>query len=143
MNLRVWLGTAFLMVFVIGCVSKSDVEKVLSDHPEIIFNIIRNAAQAIENEGSITVRSRVNGTKAIVEIADTGAGMDETHLKKIFNPFFTTKEPGKGTGLGLFIVKQIIERNEGSISATSVPGQGTTFRLTFKLADKAENVQNV
>ena len=52
-------------------------------------------------------------------------------LEKIYDPFFTTKEPGKGTGLGLFIVRQIVERNKGRISVKSTVGQGTTFFLDF------------
>ena len=69
-----------------------------------------------------------------IEIADTGSGIDSDKLKKIFDPFFTTKEPGKGTGLGLFIVRQIIERNKGRISVESEVGKGTTFTLEFPAA---------
>ncbi|MBD3296469.1 MAG: GAF domain-containing protein, partial [Candidatus Omnitrophica bacterium] len=82
---------------------------------EIFFNIIRNAAQSIKDEGTITFRAGRAGSRVKVEIEDTGSGIDGADLDQIFNPFFTTKEPGKGTGLGLFIVKQIVERNGGTI----------------------------
>jgi len=99
---------------------------------EVFFNIIRNAAQAIKGSGEIWVRvSKARGGVS-VDIRDTGEGMDKGRLKQIFNPFFTTKDPGKGTGLGLFIVKQIVERNGGNISVDSEPGKGTTFRILLR-----------
>lgn len=105
---------------------------------EIFFNIIRNAAQSIkEGNGEIRVKA-FNHDKAVhVDIEDTGEGISKTNLGKIFNPFFTTKDPGGGTGLGLFIVKQIVERNNGTISAKSELGRGTTFSLTFTSAEAA------
>jgi signal transduction histidine kinase len=102
---------------------------------EIFFNIIRNAAQSIDGEGTITLRARRAGRKVKVEIEDTGSGIDGNDLDRIFNPFFTTKEPGKGTGLGLFIVKQIVERNGGSISVSSSKGEGTTFTMFFNASE--------
>lgn len=66
-----------------------------------------------------------------IEIEDTGSGISPDKLGKIYDPFFTTKEPGKGTGLGLFIVRQIVERNRGRISVESTVGKGTTFFLDF------------
>jgi len=103
---------------------------------EILFNIIRNAAQSIEGSGTISVSARLSGKHVLVDISDTGAGINETDLVQIFNPFFTTKEPGKGTGLGLFIVKQIIERNGGRITVKSEPGAGTIFTLAFAVSEK-------
>jgi len=64
----------------------------------------------------------------------TGSGIPPDKLGKIYDPFFTTKEPGKGTGLGLFIVRQIVERNKGRISLESTVGKGTTFYLDFPAA---------
>jgi signal transduction histidine kinase len=99
---------------------------------EILFNLIRNAGQAIEPPGTIWVRAYSKGeTQVRIEIADTGCGIQADTLEKIFDPFFTTKEPGQGTGLGLFIVRQIIERNKGRISVESAVGKGTTFFLDF------------
>ncbi|MGB2600890.1 MAG: ATP-binding protein [Candidatus Omnitrophota bacterium] len=98
---------------------------------EIFFNLIRNAAQSIENKGEILIRATNINNKVNIEIKDTGIGMDKNHLAQIFDSFFTTKEPGEGTGLGLFIVKQIVEKNEGRIAVKSELGVGTTFHLRF------------
>ena len=72
-----------------------------------------------------------------LDIKDTGSGIPPEKLEKIYDPFFTTKEPGKGTGLGLFIVRQIVERNKGRISVESTVGKGTTFFLDFPAASQA------
>ena len=113
---------------------KEDLPYVSADRKqiqEIFFNIIRNAAQAIDGNGKITIRvSSANG-KIHINIEDSGKGISKRHLDQIFNPFFTTKDPGKGAGLGLFIVKQIVERNNGHIVVQSELGKGTTFRLVF------------
>ncbi|MBI1992719.1 MAG: GAF domain-containing protein, partial [Candidatus Omnitrophica bacterium] len=101
---------------------------------EVLFNLIRNAAQAIRPPGMITIRSRAREGAVRIEIEDTGAGIPPEKLGKIYDPFFTTKEPGKGTGLGLFIVRQIVERNKGEIAVESTVGKGTTFFLDFPVA---------
>ena len=98
---------------------------------EVLFNILRNAGQAIKPPGTITVRAHTHQNDVRVIISDTGSGMPPETLNKIYNPFFTTKEPGKGTGLGLFIVRQIVERNKGRITVESTVGKGTTFYLDF------------
>ena len=103
---------------------------------EVFFNLIRNAAQAIEEKGKVTIRARKEDDKVIVDIEDTGQGIPEDKLAEIFNPFYTTKEPGKGTGLGLFIVRQVVERNKGRISVKSKVNEGTTFTLEFPVATK-------
>jgi signal transduction histidine kinase len=101
---------------------------------EVLFNLIRNAGQAIAPPGRITVRARADADRVRIEIADTGSGIPADKIEKIWDPFFTTKDPGKGTGLGLFIVRQIVERNKGRISLESVVGKGTTFFLDFPVA---------
>lgn len=108
---------------------------------EVLFNIIRNAAQAMERDkkdGWISLSGSLSNGSAIIRIADNGSGIPADKLGQIFNPFFTTKEPGKGTGLGLFIVRQVIERNKGTITVESQEGVGTTFTLTFPLADQTK-----
>lgn len=115
----------------------SNFPKIMADRKElqeVLFNIIRNAAQAIGGSGRIVVGGQRNGTRAMITIKDSGHGIAPDKMEKIFHPFFTTKDPGKGTGLGLFIVKQIVERNEGTIAATSKVGEGTEFTLTFRMA---------
>ncbi len=102
---------------------------------EVLFNIIRNAGQAIGEKGKITIWGRENKGRIVIEIQDTGSGIPEDKIKELFNPFFTTKDPGKGTGLGLFIVRQVVEKNGGRIylKETKV-GEGTTFTLEFPVA---------
>jgi len=102
---------------------------------EVLFNLIRNAAQAITPPGTIRVRARTHEDGRVrIEIEDTGSGIAPDKLGKIYDPFFTTKEPGKGTGLGLFIVRQIVERNRGRIAVESTVGKGTVFFLDFPAA---------
>ncbi len=105
---------------------------------EVLFNIIRNAGQAVTPPGTIWVRARHLDEDVVrIEIQDTGSGIPADKIEKIWDPFFTTKEPGKGTGLGLFIVRQIVERNKGRITVESTVGKGTTFFLDFPAAKPA------
>ncbi|MGH7198678.1 MAG: ATP-binding protein [Candidatus Omnitrophota bacterium] len=102
---------------------------------EVLFNIIRNAAQAInKKEGHILVSGFADDGAAVVRISDNGMGIPQDKLNHIFSPFYTTKGPGEGTGLGLFIVKQVVERNRGAISVESETEVGTTFTLRFPTA---------
>jgi len=99
---------------------------------EVLFNLIRNAGQAIGEKGKITVLVRQSRGRVLIDVADTGSGIPDDKIKELFNPFFTTKGPDKGTGLGLFIVRQVLEKNHGRIylKETKV-GQGTTFTIEF------------
>ena len=101
---------------------------------EVLFNIVRNAAQAIVPPGRITIHAMPHDAQVRIAIEDTGSGIPPDKLSKIYDPFFTTKEPGKGTGLGLFIVRQIVERNRGRIFVESTVGKGTAFFLDFPAA---------
>ena len=101
---------------------------------EVFFNLIRNAAQAMDERGRIDIVAKEKNGKVRIDIQDTGHGIPENKLEQIFNPFYTTKDPGKGTGLGLFIVKQVVEKNHGKISVKSKEGEGTTFTLEFPLS---------
>lgn len=117
---------------------------ILGDHKqiqEVLFNIIRNAAQAMDKKsGRIIVSGFSQNGSAIIRIADNGSGIPPDKMDQIFNPFYTTKEPGKGTGLGLFIVKQVVEKNRGTISVESDLGVGTTFTLKFPAPEPARAV---
>ena len=105
---------------------------------QVLFNIIRNAGQAIEGEGVITINVGREDEKVKIDIKDTGPGIPKEKLSEIFNPFYTTKEPGKGTGLGLFIVRQLVERNKGKLSVDSEPGKGAVFMLEFPVSEKVK-----
>lgn len=107
---------------------------------EVLFNLIRNAGQAIGEKGKISVIAKEWAGKVYIDIKDTGSGIPEDKMKELFNPFFTTKEPGKGTGLGLFIVRQVVEKNGGKIylKETKV-GEGTTFTIEFPIAVAQES----
>ena len=115
-----------------------DLPKILTDRrqlQEILFNLVRNAGQAIEQKGKITIRAGLNGSERVaIEVSDTGSGIPPEQLQRLFTPFFTTKGEGKGTGLGLFVVKQLVERNGGTIKVQSQTGVGTSFILEFPVA---------
>lgn len=102
---------------------------------EVLFNLIRNAGQAIGEKGKITLTAREDKRRIFIDIKDSGSGIPEDKIKMLFNPFFTTKDPGKGTGLGLFIVRQVVEKNGGRIYLKETRlGEGTTFALEFPIA---------
>jgi len=97
------------------------------------MNLFNNARDAMPEGGELTIRAKESNDVAIVTISDTGMGMDKETLEKMFDPFFSLKEVGKGSGLGLSTVHGIVEGHRGTILATSEPGKGTTFTLTFPL----------
>ena len=100
---------------------------------QVILNLISNAIDAIGKDGTVSVKSRADGSKIRVVITDTGPGIPENMQKKIFDPFFTTKSSGKGTGLGLWISYTIIEKLGGSLSLRSQVGQGAEFTITLPI----------
>ena len=86
------------------------------------------------------MRVRQDRYKVYLDIKDSGSGIPEDKLKELFNPFFTTKEPGKGTGLGLFIVRQVVEKNGGKIYLKETKmGEGTTFTVEFPVTISRES----
>jgi signal transduction histidine kinase len=117
----------------VGC---SFIEK--SQYTRLLLNLVVNARDAIPESGTITIRlAPVNvtghpsyvGRFVLLEVIDTGVGMDEATRQRIFDPYFTTKE--QGTGLGLAVVKQVVDRVGGFIRVESEVGRGTTFRVCF------------
>ncbi|HEX4476571.1 MAG TPA: response regulator [Polyangiaceae bacterium] len=114
---------------------------------QVFLNLLVNAAQAI-NEGhadanEIRVRTSLDETeRVVVEISDTGTGMSQKTLQKLFTPFFTTKPQGIGTGLGLDICHRIITTSGGDITVESKLGTGTTFRISLPLARADVPVSN-
>jgi signal transduction histidine kinase len=131
----------------INLIGVSNNHMILADQTQlhqVIVNIVNNAVDAMDGEGIITIEvshihindddlarlptiSKKDYCK--IDISDTGHGMDQDTMKRIYEPFYTTKEVGKGTGLGLSTVHTIIKEHEGDISVTSQLGKGTTFTL--------------
>lgn len=100
---------------------------------QVISNIVLNAAAAMPEGGTITLATEHGAGIVSITVTDTGAGIAEADLKKIFQPFFTTKPIGEGTGLGLAVVHGIMKGHGGSVVATSTLGMGTTFTLSFPI----------
>ena len=105
-----------------------------SELRQVLVNLLVNAAQAIAPGGAITLRTRAESGCGIVEVEDDGPGVAAEALPYIFDPFYTTKEVGKGTGLGLTISYQLLQRMGGRITVRPNPGGGTTFRVELPLA---------
>uniref|UniRef100_UPI0032EC3B4A tetratricopeptide repeat protein n=1 Tax=Ekhidna sp. TaxID=2608089 RepID=UPI0032EC3B4A len=100
---------------------------------QAMMNIIANAEQAIKEEGTIEITTRRRDGQMEIWVEDDGEGIPEENLMKISDPFFTTKAPGEGTGLGLFITFSIIEEHNGHIDVKSNLGEGTKFIITLPL----------
>ena len=107
----------------------AEVECVISQLNQVFMNLLVNAAHAIEERGTITLRTGQQGEEVWVEVADTGKGIAPEHINKIFDPFFTTKPVGKGTGLGLSLSYGIIQKHHGRIEVNSEVGKGTSFKV--------------
>ena len=104
---------------------------------QVFLNLFLNARDAMPKGGWLSVSARVRGDEAVVEVGDTGIGIPPEHLARIYDPFFTTKGEGRGTGLGLSVTFGIVNEHGGTLSCESEPGQGTRFRLALPLASEA------
>lgn len=123
---------------------KADVVKQFAGLPQIecfpfqlnqvFMNLLVNASHAIEERGTITLRTGHDAQSLWVEVQDTGKGIKPEHLQKIFDPFFTTKPVGQGTGLGLSLSYGIVQKHDGRIDVQSEVGKGTTFRVVLPKA---------
>lgn len=102
---------------------------------QALTNIVLNARDAMPEGGAIDISLRVEGSVAVVQIVDTGPGMDEETRVRIFEPFYTTKAPGSGTGLGMAITYGIVQGHHGDIAVHSRPGEGTQFTISLPLLD--------
>jgi len=130
---------------------ESELPPVLADFDQIqqvLINIILNAIQAMPDGGHLTIATSIarsieieNSPKDAVkiDIRDTGVGITKENMNKLFTPFFTTKEKGKGVGLGLSVVHGIIGQHKGKIEVDSEPGEGTTFTMYLEVVDEKKN----
>jgi two-component system NtrC family sensor kinase len=105
------------------------VECLPSQINQVFMNLLVNAAQAIDKRGTISVRTGKQDAEVWVEVADTGEGIATADLKRIFDPFYTTKPIGHGTGLGLSLSYSIIQKHHGRIEVQSEAGKGASFRV--------------
>ena len=115
---------------------------------QVLINIIMNAIQAMPDGGNLTIATSVAKGIRIgespkdavrIDISDTGVGITKENMSKLFTPFFTTKEKGKGVGLGLPVVHGIIEQHNGKIMVASEPNVGTTFSIYLEVMDEKKD----
>jgi signal transduction histidine kinase len=104
---------------------------------QVFLNLFLNAKDAMVDGGELRIRAGVVDSRLEIIVSDTGTGISRDNVKKIYDPFFTTKSAGKGTGLGLSVSYGIVQEHSGIISVESRLGSGTSFRLEFPLARKA------
>jgi two-component system, NtrC family, nitrogen regulation sensor histidine kinase NtrY len=119
-----------------------NLDRIMAD-PELLHravsNLVLNAMDAMPNGGMLTLRSRGDGSKAILEVADTGSGLTLEECERIFTPYYTSKQ--HGTGLGLAIVQSVVSDHGGRISVQSQPGQGTTFMIELPRSVDSRNLE--
>jgi signal transduction histidine kinase len=114
----------------------SQIEAYAGELNQVWTNLIDNAVDAMDGAGTLTVRTRAEGDWVVVEIADTGTGMPPEVVARAFEPFFSTKDVGKGTGLGLDIARRIIVERHGGLIEIDSPaheGKGTAMRVSLPL----------
>jgi signal transduction histidine kinase len=105
---------------------------------QVLLNLAVNARDAMNGSGTLRVATRTAGDTVELEVSDTGVGMDDETQARIFEPFYTTKPVGEGTGLGLSTVYGIVAQSGGRIDVRSALGLGTTFRLQFPVAERSD-----
>lgn len=113
-----------------------DLPQVLADTDhitQVLLNLLLNACQAMPGGGTLTLNVRAQGHMVDLSVQDTGTGISEDEISNIFDPFFSTKAVGEGTGLGLTVVHGIIQEHNGTIRVSSVPNQGTTFVISLPM----------
>jgi two-component system NtrC family sensor kinase len=111
---------------------------------QVFTNLLLNARDAIPDGGQIVLStSSADDGSIVAEISDTGIGIAPENVAKIYDPFYTTKGVGQGTGLGLAVTYGIVQEHAGRISVDSTPGHGTTFRITLPAARARARLQAV
>jgi len=115
-----------------GCIIKGRQSEMF----EVLVNLIKNATEALPNGGAIDISLAVEGHQVVLRVHDTGVGIPAEELRKVFEPFWSTKRVAAGTGMGLAVCHGIVIRHGGTITADSVPGHGATFTVRVPLADE-------
>lgn len=114
---------------------------VYTDPPllrQVVLNLLMNACQAIDRDGAICIATSLENGHVRIAVSDSGCGIPQENLTKIFTPFFSTKPEGKGSGLGLAICRGIIERMGGFISVSSVQGASTIFTIHLPVDNRSQ-----
>jgi PAS domain S-box-containing protein len=118
-----------------------EIECLPSELNQAFMHLLLNAAHAIGDKGTITIRTAAIGSDHVaIEIADDGKGIAPGHLSRVFEPFFTTKPAGQGAGLGLSLSYGIVRKHRGTIEVDSTPGKGTRFRICLPVRQVSEAV---
>lgn len=114
------------------------IQGIASEIREVLVNLIKNAVDAMPQGGTLAIRCGKEGNQGIIAVSDTGNGMDADTCRRVFEPFYSTKGAGLGTGLGLSVAWGIVDRHQGRIEVQSVPAQGTRFLVHLPLAKEAD-----
>lgn len=110
-----------------------------SELSQVIMNLVINASHAVQENGRIKISTGTKNQQILIQVCDNGTGMSEEIVKNIFNPFFTTKPPGQGTGMGLAVAHGIIQDHNGDIQVNSQLGKGTCFRISLPVCSDTTN----
>lgn len=108
---------------------------------QVLSNLIRNAIDAVSDGGKIIVKTEIEENNVIISIIDNGQGMDTETKNRIFTPFFSTKPPGAGMGLGLYVSFKMVKEMGGTIDVKSEPGKGSEFRIVLPVGQDAHESQ--
>jgi len=100
-----------------------------SELAQVLLNLVKNAADAIEGAGTVTVTAGRDEAGIVITVDDTGCGLTPEEMRRVFTPFYTTKDPGRGTGLGLSVSYSIVEGAGGEMTVESSPGRGSRFKV--------------
>ena len=118
----------------------------LGDLNQVLLNLVVNAVHAMSEKaagtgerGTLTVRTRAEGEEVVVEVGDTGVGIPDEITERVFDPFFTTRDVGAGTGQGLAVARALVhDRHDGRLEFETVPGGGTTFTVRLPIAGRGD-----
>jgi len=119
-----------------------EVNAFVGELNQVWMNVIDNAIYAMDKNGKLTIEVFARNSDVKVNITDTGSGIPENILHKIFDPFFSTKKVGQGSGIGLDLVARIVKKHEGDVKVNSKPGR-TEFSICIPINPHKKQVNNV